>query len=388
MRKIWPFTFYFLLFAAVAFSSPFIVLYYQGLGFTGTQIGLLTGIVPLITIISAPLWTGLADATGRHRLLMSLAILFGVTTIFIFPLLSAFGPVVLIAILLNIAVAPVTPFADSATMFMLADEKEMYGRVRLGGTIGYGIAAPLAGLLVQRYDLRFAFWGCATLFLLGFIASQKFVHGQLEADHQPARGHVRTLLTNPRWLLFLCVAFAGGLTLAAINNYLFPYMKELGASESTMGLALTLGTISEIPTLFFGNRLIRRLKPYGLLMLSMGVSSLRMLLLAASSTPILVLFTQLLNGLTLPAVWVAGVSYADENAPVGMRTTAQGLFNAMVSGFGMAVGGFVGGPLLENLGGQGLYLVFGAAVLVIIVFVALIYSHLPAERTIPLSGEV
>jgi PPP family 3-phenylpropionic acid transporter len=113
-----------------------------------------------------------------------------------------------------------------------------------------------------------------------------------------------------------------------------------------------------------------------------------MLLLAVSSTPILVLFTQLLNGLTLPAVWVAGVSYADENAPVGMRTTAQGLFNAMVSGFGMAVGGFVGGPLLENLGGQGLYLVFGAAVLVIIVFVALIYSHLPAERTIPLSGEV
>jgi MFS family permease len=113
MRKLWPFTFYFLLFAAVAFSSPFIVLYYQGLGFTGTQIGLLTGIVPLITIVSAPLWTGLADATHQHRLLMSLAILFGVIALVVFPLLNAFVPVVLIAILLNIFTAPVTPFADS-----------------------------------------------------------------------------------------------------------------------------------------------------------------------------------------------------------------------------------------------------------------------------------
>jgi PPP family 3-phenylpropionic acid transporter len=271
-------------------------------------------------------------------------------------------------------------------MFMLADEKEMYGRVRLGGTIVFGIAAPIAGLLVQRYGLRLAFWGCATLFLLGFVASQKLVHGQLEAD-RPARGHVRTLLTNPRWLLFLCVAFASGLTLAAINNYLFPYMKELGASESTMGLALTLGTLAEIPALFFGNRLIKRFKPYGLLMLSMLVSGLRMLLLAACSTPILVLLSQPLNGLSLPVVWVAGVSYTDENAPAGLRATAQGLFSAMVSGFGMAVGGFVGGPLLETLGGSGLYLVFGSTVLAIIATVALIYRRLPADQTVPVSGE-
>ena len=163
MRKLWPFTFNFLLFAAIASVSPFIVLYYQGLGFTGTQIGLLTGITPLITFFSTPLWTGLADATRRHRLMMSLAILVGVITLFVFPLLNAFVPVLLIAVLLYIFVAPVTPFADSATMFMLADEKEMYGRIRLGGTIGYGLAAPIAGVLVQNHGLRFAFWGCARI---------------------------------------------------------------------------------------------------------------------------------------------------------------------------------------------------------------------------------
>jgi PPP family 3-phenylpropionic acid transporter len=153
-----------------------------------------------------------------------------------------------------------------------------------------------------------------------------------------------------------------------------------------MGFAQSVGTISEIPILFFGNHLIKRLKPYGLLMWSMALIGLRLLLYAASSTPGLVLLIQLLNGLTFPTMLVAGVSYADENAPPGMRTTAQGLFNAMVSGLGVAVGGFIGGPLLENLGGRGLYLVFGATVLVIVAIVALVQRCLPAEQKTPSSA--
>jgi PPP family 3-phenylpropionic acid transporter len=379
MRKFWPFTFYFLLFAGMASVSPFMVLYYQGLGFTGTQIGLLTGIAPLVTIFSAPLWTGLADASGQHRLAMSLAILCGVSTLIVFPLLNAIVPVLLIAVLFNACMAPITPFADSSTMFMLAEGKEMYGRVRLGGTIGYGLAALVTGMLVQNYGLRFAFWGCAALYFFSFIVSQRLRYGQVETG-TPLGGRTRSLLANPRWLLFLVLAFAGGAALAAFNNYLFSYMKELGANESMMGLSLTIGTISEIPVLFFGNQLIKRLKPYGLLILSMAVVGLRFLLFAASREPGLILVIQLLNGLTIPAMWVAGVSYADANAPPGMSATVQGLFNAVFFGIGMAVGGFLGGPLLDRLGGQGLYFLFGAAVLAIVAVVALFQRSLPAEQ--------
>jgi PPP family 3-phenylpropionic acid transporter len=385
MKKIWPFSFNFILYAGIATMAPFIVLYYQSLGFTGTQIGLLTGITPLINFFSATLWTGFADVTRRHRLLMSLALLGASIGLFLFPLLSAFAPVLLIAIFFSVFWAPVTPFADSATMFMLTDQKEMYSRVRLGATLGFGLAAPIAGALVQNHGLRFAFWGCTIMFLLGLVVSQKLVYGQSQSD-RPTRGRIRALMSNPQWLLFLVVAFAGGLGMAGYNNYLFPYMKELGANESTMGFALLVGMVSEIPALFFGNRLIRILKPYGLLMLSMAVTGLRMVLFAASGTPNLILAFQLLNGLTFPTMWVAGVSYADENAPEGMSATVQGLFSAMVLGFGTAVGGLTGGLLLGSMGGRGLYLIFGIIVLIIVAMVALIQRRLLPEQTLSAGG--
>lgn len=378
MSRVPPFTFNVLIFAGVAFVFPFIVLYYQSLGFTGTEIGLLTGITPLVTLIAGPLWTGLADVSRRHRLIMSLALLAATIALVVFTFINAFGLVLLVAVLFSAFLAPVFPFADSATMFMLADQKEMYGRVRVGGTIGFGAAALLAGVVVQNYGLRLAFWGAAALWLAALIVSLKFVYSPAKAD-ETRKGSVRALLTNRRWQLFLIVAFAGGLAFAASNNYLFPYLKDLGANASTMGLSLTIGTLSEIPVFFFGNRLIRRFKSYGLLMLAMVITGVRFLLFGATTTAELVLLVQLLSGLTFPAMWMAGVAYADENAPTGLGATAQGVFSAMVMGFGAAVGGFIGGPLLESLGGRGLYLVFGVAVLVIVAAVALAYNRLPAE---------
>ena len=379
MKKASAFTFYLLYYAAIASLGPFVVLFYRQLGFTGAQIGLLAGISPLIMLVGAPFWTGIADATRRHRLTLSLTIAVVVVLVPIFPNFKAFGAIIMLLALFSFFAAPITSFADSATMFMLAGEKEMYGRVRLGGTIGWGLTAPVAGVLIQTYGLRLAFWGYAALMFLALIVSQRFVFGQ-SAKGASIRGGVRTLMANRRWVLFLALAFVGGMGFASINNYLFPYMQELKASETTMGIALTISTLSELPVLFFADRLLRRLKAHGLLVLAMTVTGVRLLLYAALNFPAGVLVFQLLNGLTFPAVWVAGVSYADENAPAGMSATAQGLFGATVFGFGAAAGGFLGGLLLESAGGRGMYLVFGVMVLVSVAIITLVERRRPAEQ--------
>ncbi|HWQ84436.1 MAG TPA: major facilitator superfamily domain-containing protein 6 [Anaerolineales bacterium] len=355
-----------------------LTLFYQSQGFSGTQIGLLSGITPLVTMLFAPFWTGLADATGRHRLILSLTLLGAAAAISIFASFTSFTAILLLAVLYAAFTAPANAFADSATMLMLKDKKEKYGQVRVGGTLGFGISALLAGVLVESFGLKLAFWGCAILLLSSLAVSQKLVHNPHRASQQ-AGADFRLLLRNPRWLLFLAMAFAGGIAIAGNNTYFFPYLKELGAPESLMGLALTIGTLTEIPVLFFGHHLLRRFKPYGLLILAMVVTGARLLLFAAANTPEQLLVVQLLNGLTFPAMWVAGVAYVDEIAPPELSATAQGMFGAMVFGFGAAVGGFIGGPLLETSGGRGIYLTFGIIVVVVVALAALGMRLLPKK---------
>jgi PPP family 3-phenylpropionic acid transporter len=246
-------------------------------------------------------------------------------------------------------------------MTMLGEERAMYGRIRLGGTIGWGLFAPIAGLLVQNYGLKIAFWTFSLIMFINFFISQRFVHVSHEKDGSNPGG-IRVLLTNRRWIHFLSIAFLGGFGGFAVSAYLFPYLAELGAKESLMGIGLMLSTITEMPIFFFGHRLVKRFTSHGLLMIAIVMMGIRCLLYAAASTPLIALVIQAMGGMIFPAMWLAGVSYADENAPIGLKSSAQGLFGAMTFGVGSAVGGFVGGPLLQSMGGRGMFLVFGVVV--------------------------
>jgi PPP family 3-phenylpropionic acid transporter len=156
-----------------------------------------------------------------------------------------------------------------------------------------------------------------------------------------------------------------------------------------MGLALTIGTIAEIPVLFFVGGFIKRFKAYALVIFSIAMTGLRFLLLALAANPSFVLFVQLLNGFNYPLLYVAGVTYADEHAPTGFRATAQGLFNASMGGIGAAVGGFAGGLLFESMGAKGMYLFLCVFVALMLVFVSLVRRTLPPEgERMPLTHSV
>jgi PPP family 3-phenylpropionic acid transporter len=302
---------------------------------------------------------------------MSLTLLLSGVGMFMLPFLRSLWPVLLLIAVFNIFFAPNNALADSATMFMLGDKKEMYGRVRVGGTIGFGLAAIFAGALVENYGLKMAFWGGSAMLFLGLLVSQKLEHNQSQ-ERTSLRHGAATLLQNRQFVLFLAMAFAGGLSVASTNNYLLPYMKGLGARASIMGLILMTGTLAEVPILIFSHHLLRRFQPYKLVSLTVLISGIRLLLLASINTTWLVFPVQLLNGLGYPLMWLAGVAYADQNAPPGLNATAQGLFGAMVSGIGMAVGGFCGGLLLDAIGLRGMYVAFGTAVLLIVLTVNLL----------------
>lgn len=381
MKKIYPFLFYLLYFGANAFFLPYIVLYYQSLGFTGTQIGLLSAISPLISLVGAPFWTGIADSSRRHKLVMGFTLLSVVALANFYPFVETIGVVFVLVSLHAFMVSPINSFADSATMTMLADKREMYGRIRSGGTIGWGVLAPVAGFAIQRFGLDLAFWSYASILFLGFIVSLQFSYGSVQHKIS-VWGGLRDLLSNRRMVLFLATTFVAGMSLMTINSYLGAYLAELGFASSVLGLALAISTISELPVLFFGNRLLARLKPHGLLILSLSAMTVRLFLFAYANSEAGILWFQLINGLTFATLWISGVSYVNENAPVGLSSTAQAVFGAAVFGFGSAGGGFIGGILLERVGGANMFAVFGALTFLMLIVYILLERRIPRPQPV------
>jgi MFS family permease len=155
----------------------------------------------------------------------------------------------------------------------------------------------------------------------------------------------------------------------SVASYLYPYMAELGATKTQMGIASFVATLTELPIFFFGNRLVQRFGSQKLFLSALVLMGIRSMLFAAVGTPLLIYGVQALGGMMFPAMWLAGVSYADENAPLGLKSTGQGLFSAMSFGFGSAVGGFIGGILLESMGGRSMFFMLGLVILVSIVLI-------------------
>ena len=127
--RLWPFLFYFSFYAALSTLYPYLALYYQGLGLTGAQIGLLTGLAPLITMLGAPLWTGIADASHRQRLVLSISILGAIACALAIPSIRDFALLGGIVSIYTLVTSPVISLADSATMSMLGDQRGSYGWV-------------------------------------------------------------------------------------------------------------------------------------------------------------------------------------------------------------------------------------------------------------------
>jgi MFS family permease len=151
---------------------------------------------------------------------------------------------------------------------------------------------------------------------------------------------------------------------ALIRNYWFLYLKDISASSTMMGLSLTIGMVSELAVLFFSGHLFRRFGTRTLLVLGASTQVVRLLGWSFIDEPYAALALQLLNGLAFGTLWMAGVAYAKEIAPAGLRATAQGLLSGVYFGFSSVVGAVSGGFLYEQVGSWGMFR-WGAVVMII-----------------------
>jgi MFS transporter, PPP family, 3-phenylpropionic acid transporter len=364
---------YFFFFAAGAALIPFLPLYYQHIGLSGRQIGLLTGLPPLITIFSGPIWSGLADATQLGKRLLLIAVSGVLLMIFALSQTTVF--IILIPIIIAYAffISPIIPMVDNNVLQMLGEKKSQYGKQRVWGAIGWGIAAPVLGIAAERYGLGWNFAGFLILMFMVFLIVTRLPVKEVPLGNR-FWSSLKLLLANRQLAIFLLAVFVSGITLSMTSNYLFLHLDGLGATRSLMGISLSFATVSEIPVLFFSDRLLKRFEARHLILFSLIIFSLRAFAYSFMQVPWVVLPIQLTHGLTFSTMWIAGVSYVNEIAPEGLGATAQSLFSSVTMGLGAMFGGFAGGYLYQAVGSAEMFRIAGYAVMIFI-FVFILFGR-------------
>ncbi len=319
LLKAFNFTF----FAGLAGLMPFLVLYYEQFGLSGSQIGVLTAIPPFITLFASSVWAAVGDVTRQHGRIMWVTVagagIFG----FLISRATSFSSLIPIVILYAIFIAPIMPLLDNSILGILGKEATQYGKFRLWGAVGWGAAAPLIGLVVERYGLDWTFpiflgGMLLTLFVAFFMpVSQKGIGKEFKHG-------LNILLHDKQLLLFLGTMLVIGMGLGIVDIYLFLRLDEIGTSKALMGFTLTMGTASEIVIFFFTDRLLKSLGTSRLLKIGVGALSLQMIGYSFLTVPWVAPLIQILHGPSFAGMWAAGVTIANKRSPEGMGADNTG----------------------------------------------------------------
>lgn len=377
--RLYASTLYFLYYAAMGTLYPFLNLYYQRVGLSGSQIGLLAAVPAIVNFFAASVWSTLADRLGFHRGLLTLMLLGATVAGFAFSLTARFLPLLAIAILFAVFIGPLMPLMDSAALEIAKREGIEFGHLRMWGTVGWILSSWAFGYLVD-YHLRYLFFGFAGLMALTTAVSL-FQPRRDWAWERPVWEGFRQLLGRPGVVPFLLSAFLLWASSNGGTQFLSLYLSDIGASGSLIGAAWAVAAISEVPMLFFSGWWLQKLGYRGFLFLGYLIYAARWFGFSVNQVPGLALPLQLLQGFSFTAFLVGGVTLMGSVAPRGLEATAQALF----SGFAMGMGGFAGsllaGYLYETQGIARFYLMEGGIALVAALILILFCRQCPDVAT-------
>ena len=140
MRRSIPLTlFWFVHMGSLGIFFPYFSLYLkENAGLSGTQLGWILAIVPLVSIITQPLWGQVADRTGaRSRIVAFLSVGSALGYLWLAGA-NGFVAIVLATLALAFFGAAVLPIVISVSLASLRDAgPHAFGFVRVWGTVGY-----------------------------------------------------------------------------------------------------------------------------------------------------------------------------------------------------------------------------------------------------------
>ncbi|MDR1440410.1 MAG: MFS transporter [Clostridiales bacterium] len=340
---------YIVFYSAQAIYGSYLSLYLDGIGFSKTQIGLLTSVSTLAILLSQPAWGYASDrARNRNHVLM---LLFAAACLLIlgFYLGTGLIYVLLLASVFSVFYNPISPLMDSLALETLqgGPRKFDFGQIRLGGTVGYAVGVLAAGQLMSN-SYQKMFYMMSALFLAG-LATMKFLPPTGDARRQ-ARHSFRALLRDKKILCFIFMSLIFSLGLTIYYGYYPLYFASIGGNSALVGALMFATAISEIPFWFIAGKLLKRFGYGRMMILSACVAGFRWLALFFITSPILAILANMTHGFSFVTINYSIVTYIDGNIPSDLRATGQTMNNLIATIFSRVIGGALVGFLSDAFG--------------------------------------
>jgi MFS transporter, PPP family, 3-phenylpropionic acid transporter len=359
--------FYFAFFGAIGCLIPYLNVYFVQQGLTGTQIGWLGSVAPLIALAANPFWGAVADSRQIHRAVLALcALASGVVSLF-FLGVQGFFPLLILVTVLSFFRTPIASILDSSVLDMVRKTGGHYGRQRMWGSVGFVLATVGLGQFLDLQDYTLMFWLHALLLgLVCFALSFAMPVGAREGAVS-LRAGLQQLFHRRPYVMFLGSMALLGVSTSCYVNFVGLHLLELGGAERMIGLAWAANGVAEIPMMYLGGRWFARFRYGRLILLGYVGYTIVWLLMATATFPLQIVFGSFLTGLCYGTVWVAAVNYAGQAAPPGLSATAQALVGAVQSGIGWSLGSVLAGYLWDGFGGPAVFYAAATATLLAVI---------------------
>jgi PPP family 3-phenylpropionic acid transporter len=355
--------YYLIWFGAAGSLFPFINLFYVQQGLSGTEIGWLYTIASITALIAAPWWGHRIDRAARPQRLAQLALLGSIVCMLILSQQKMFVWLALIVGVEAAISAGVGPLSDMLALNVThGNEKSGYGSVRLWGSLGWAIFVFIAGLLIEQLGLQVAFIGYAVMMLGSVLIINALRYRASPSDEKMLVDVKVSLVDEWRELLreraLLGLAIALSIVWFATNGlrqFEPVYMKTLGAGESVIGLASTIGALPELLAMLWADRLVKRHGAGKILQLSFVLDVIRFIgVLIVPSVPA-ILISRGISGLSYSFYVVALTVFIRDHSRVGRVTMMLAVLTVTLPSFINMLAGPAGGWFFDQFGAYWLY---------------------------------
>ncbi|MGH6624583.1 MAG: MFS transporter [Burkholderiaceae bacterium] len=331
-------------FALAGLLAPYLPLYFESVGLSAVDIGLLTAMGQGMRVVGPTLWGWVADHTQRRIALLRWTSIAMAISFSLLLVPTTFAMVFFAMLLLNLFMTAQMPVGEalvSARIRGREDAATRYGRLRVCGSAAFVVVVLALGPAFDRFGMQISVpVGLLLCFVLIAAVHQVREGGASDSVHERVSVSARMREPRVRWFLISAalMVFAHG----ALYTYLSLYLAQLGYSKSAIGVFWVLSVVVEMGFFLTQGRWFARFGLWPLLTASFLIAAVRFLLIAELAMFWWMLaFAQVLHAFTFAVHHSASILTIQRWFPGRAAARGQALYISTAYGVGGTSGSLV-----------------------------------------------